>query len=260
MDKNTFGERIKNIRIEKGLKQRDVADILNCAPTSLTNYEKGIINPPLDVLARLCEALEISALDLLEKRYTFNDILEILDKPANERSYEEQVALNFSHSILKKQKPTELRRLETERENKDYISKKTGLSFEAVEALTINNDFFFDYDENKISSVGLEALNKLLSCPQGLKVLDNIAIYLRAGNFRFTNGEKKVEVNVGEFTGKNFIINESFYFTPDMTKSIALSEFLRLLDEIRTRLPKEEIESIKHKENLISTKNHSKNI
>lgn len=242
MNKSKFGERLKNKRIEMGLKQREVADALNCAPTSLTNYEKGIINPPIDVLARLCEILEISALELLEKKYSFNDILKILKKPANERSYEEQVAINFSYSILEKQTTTELKRLEKERENKNYISQKTGLSFAAIEALNTTDNFIFDDNENKISPIGLEALNKLLSCPQGLKALDNIAIYLRAGNFNFENNQKIIKVDVGEFRNYNSTVNKTFCFTPDMTKSIARDEFMILLDEIKVHLPKEKVE------------------
>ena len=112
---DTFGDKLKAARVVKGFKQADVAAILECAPTSLTNWENGKIQPSVDVLERLCEVLKISPLDLLEKRYSYGDITAIAGKPAYERTYEEQVALNFSHTILKKLLPADKRRQEAER-------------------------------------------------------------------------------------------------------------------------------------------------
>ena len=173
MNNNVFGARLKERRLQMGLKQIDVAAALGCVPTSLTNYEKGIINPPLDVLAKLCEILEISPLELLEKKYDFNEILEVLKKPVNKRSYEDQVAINFSYSILEALTPAAIERLEKERENQEYISSRTGLSPAALAALDIEN-------ERKISPQGLAVLNKLLSCEQGLNALDSVDICLQA--------------------------------------------------------------------------------
>ena len=109
-----FGERLRDARTKKGLKQSDVAEKLDCAPTSLTNWEHGKIQPPLDVLSRLCEVLEVSPLDLLEKEYSYADIVKIATKPAHERAYEEQIALTFSRAILEKLMPVELQRQKTQ--------------------------------------------------------------------------------------------------------------------------------------------------
>ena len=173
MNNNGLGERLRKKRIQMGLKQIDVAAALGCAPTSLTNYENGITNPPFDILAKLCEILEVSPLELLEKKYDFNEILKVLKRPVNERSYEDQVATNFSYSILEALTPAAIERLEKERENQEYISSRTGLSLTALAALDINN-------ENKISPQGLAVLNKLLSCKQGLNALDSVDICLQA--------------------------------------------------------------------------------
>jgi transcriptional regulator with XRE-family HTH domain len=105
-----FGERLRDARLKKGLKQSDIAVKLDCAPTSLTNWERGKIQPPLDVLSRLCDVLEVSPLDLLSREYSYSDIVKISIKPAYERTYEEQIALNFSRSILEKLMPAELQR------------------------------------------------------------------------------------------------------------------------------------------------------
>lgn len=98
----TFGEKLKEARTIKNMKQADVAKELDCAPTSLTNWENGKINPSLDVLSRLCGIYEISPLTLLDREYSYSDIADITKKSVSERSYEEQVALNFSYDILAK--------------------------------------------------------------------------------------------------------------------------------------------------------------
>lgn len=96
----TFGEKLKSARMNKGMKQSEVAEILNCAPTSLTNWENGKVQPSLDVLSKLCEVYEISPLSLLDREYEYSDIVAIASKPVPARSYEEQIALNFAEPIL----------------------------------------------------------------------------------------------------------------------------------------------------------------
>lgn len=111
----TFGEKLKTARLNKGLKQSDVAEKLDCAPTSLTNWENDKVQPSLDVLSRLCEVYEISPLSLLDRKFEYRDIVAISGKPVPERTYEEQIALNFSEPILDKLLAREMQRRETAR-------------------------------------------------------------------------------------------------------------------------------------------------
>jgi transcriptional regulator with XRE-family HTH domain len=238
---DSFGERIRNARADKHLKQSDIAKEMGCAPTSLTNYESGKIKPPFDILARLCEVLQISALDLLDKAYTYSDIIKIANTPDFERSYEDKVALNFSGALLERAQEKEIKRVEKERENRNYISTSTGLTPAAVDALTADIDTLLG-DDSKVSPVALEGLNRLLTSPQGLQALENIAVYLRSGDYRFADGAKVVTVNVGSFSANGSTINKSLSFTPDMVGSIARNELLKNLDSIKTRIPQEEID------------------
>ena len=96
-----------------------------------------------------------------------------MKRPVSERSYEDQVAINFSYSIFEGLAPAAFKRLEKELENQEYISSRTGLSPAALAALDIEN-------ERKISPQGLAILNKLLSCEQGLNALDSVDICLQA--------------------------------------------------------------------------------
>jgi len=68
----------------------------------------------MEVLSRLCEVLEVQPLDLLDRRYTFSDVVAIAQKPGHERTYQEKVALNFSGSLLEKFLPASKQREEAE--------------------------------------------------------------------------------------------------------------------------------------------------
>lgn len=140
----TLGEKLKEARLNKGLKQMDVATKLACAPTSLTNWENGKVNPSFDVLSKLCSIYEIEPLSLLDKQYEYSDIAAIAGKPVPERSYEEQLALTFSEPILARLLLTDAQRQEEERitatakfiKEGDFVNRFGGMvNKEQIEAL-----------------------------------------------------------------------------------------------------------------------------
>ena len=111
----TFADKLRDARNALGLKQSDVAKQLDCAPTSLTNWENGKVQPSLDVLSRICSIYGISPLSLLDREYSYSDIVEIAGKPVPDRTYEEQIALNFSEPMLARLLLTEQQRLDAKR-------------------------------------------------------------------------------------------------------------------------------------------------
>ena len=56
----TMKNRIKELRLEKGLRQKDVADILGISPQSFCNYENWINKPEPEMLVRLADLFEVS--------------------------------------------------------------------------------------------------------------------------------------------------------------------------------------------------------
>lgn len=52
-------DRLKTVRIEKGLTQKDVAEKLNVSQVMYQTWEKGIRNPKEDTIKRLAKALEV---------------------------------------------------------------------------------------------------------------------------------------------------------------------------------------------------------
>lgn len=53
-------ERIRNLRIDKGLTQSQVALYLNVKQNTYSQYEIGVLNYPLDVVIKLAEFYETS--------------------------------------------------------------------------------------------------------------------------------------------------------------------------------------------------------
>lgn len=56
-----FNEIIKELREEKGVKQKDVADFLGLTPKAYCFYELGKREPSLASLIKLCDYYEVSA-------------------------------------------------------------------------------------------------------------------------------------------------------------------------------------------------------
>ena len=52
--------RIRDLRIDKGLTQEDVAKILNVKRNTYCQYEIGIVNYPLDAVVQLAEFYGVS--------------------------------------------------------------------------------------------------------------------------------------------------------------------------------------------------------
>lgn len=53
-------ERMRNLREDKDLKQKDIAKMLNVAQTTYSDYENGKINMPTSILVKLAELYNTS--------------------------------------------------------------------------------------------------------------------------------------------------------------------------------------------------------
>jgi len=60
-----IGEKIVSLRLEKGLKQFELADKLNISESSLLRIEKGRTNPTYRTLALIANALDLSLIELI---------------------------------------------------------------------------------------------------------------------------------------------------------------------------------------------------
>jgi len=64
----TFGQRIAELRKQRGLTQSDLADTLGLDQTAVASYEVGRRRVPLSLLPTLAQALGVSATELIEEQ------------------------------------------------------------------------------------------------------------------------------------------------------------------------------------------------
>ena len=57
----TFGDRLREMRLQKGLTQEQLAKLIGVAKSTLTGYEKGNREPDLFKIKRLLEVLDIDS-------------------------------------------------------------------------------------------------------------------------------------------------------------------------------------------------------
>lgn len=66
-----LGETIVDLRKDKNYSQKELAKLLNISASCLSKYEKGITQPPLEMVVQKCDALNVSSDYLLGR----NDFL-----------------------------------------------------------------------------------------------------------------------------------------------------------------------------------------
>ncbi len=76
-----FGDRLRDLREGRDLKQRDVANDLFISNKVLSSYERNIAFPSLDMFKKICEYYNVSADYLLQ-----TDIKKVEDEPAADTS------------------------------------------------------------------------------------------------------------------------------------------------------------------------------
>jgi transcriptional regulator with XRE-family HTH domain len=84
---STFAERMKELRLEKGLKKIDVANGTNLSRSTITKYEEGSRdNPTLPILIKLADFFNVSVdyiagnTDIREQGINSSNLIEIFSK------------------------------------------------------------------------------------------------------------------------------------------------------------------------------------
>lgn len=60
-----FGERLKQLRLDKGLKQSDLAKLLGVSNVAISHYESGSRKPDPDTLAQISDVFNVTVDNLL---------------------------------------------------------------------------------------------------------------------------------------------------------------------------------------------------
>lgn len=67
MKKINFKENLHNLRLEKHMTQKKLADLLFVDQRTISAWEKGICEPSFNMLAKLCEIFDETFDDILSK-------------------------------------------------------------------------------------------------------------------------------------------------------------------------------------------------
>ena len=78
MDKPKYelGNRIKRLRKELGISQKELAERIGVSNSRISNWEQGINRPDADILSKLCSALQTSPSLLLGIKLTKDELTE----------------------------------------------------------------------------------------------------------------------------------------------------------------------------------------
>lgn len=68
LDKGSFGRFLAQLRRERGLTQRDLAEMLFISDKAVSKWERGLSLPDVSLLLPLAEKLGVSVTELLEGR------------------------------------------------------------------------------------------------------------------------------------------------------------------------------------------------
>jgi len=58
---NVFGERLKKVRIERGLNAIEIAKEIGLSKSAISQIENGLIYPSATNIIKICQLLEVSA-------------------------------------------------------------------------------------------------------------------------------------------------------------------------------------------------------
>lgn len=90
-----IGEKIRELRLEKELLQRELAERIHIAPNTISQFETGTANPSYDVLIALCDFFEVSTDYLLGREDDFGNV----SIPAPSMSADAQELLRIFESL-----------------------------------------------------------------------------------------------------------------------------------------------------------------
>lgn len=224
---STIGEKLKVIREAKGLKQKELAEILNIPPTTYNSYELSKVEPPASFIRLLTEKLGVNPCYILfNKGPVFLDICEEISRKSEvEKSGEKLyiikntlksvlIGLGIGKRELFKLMPAEF--VSTEASFLDMFEKEVHMPERFIRSLAeisggsfyylFNYDYYipnFVDDENELGAVGKEEPYLFYF---RFKDFSFFILWLRQGEYagKFVSGIESIdwiyhETSLGEF-------------------------------------------------------------
>lgn len=96
--KYQIGARIRKYREDRGFTQKKFAELIGVSNARVSNWEQGINRPDADILANICQVLEVSPSELLDVKLPTD---ELSDHERNViRAYRKKKELQHSVNLL----------------------------------------------------------------------------------------------------------------------------------------------------------------
>jgi transcriptional regulator with XRE-family HTH domain len=125
---------IRYLRTERGLKQINLAKALGKTSAAVSDYEKGKVLPPLDVISQICAYFNVGLDDLVNQNLRKVDILSdagILQDPGTDYQSRYETARERMELLERLNQLQEQRLIELEREireNAPDLATRLGLN------------------------------------------------------------------------------------------------------------------------------------
>ena len=103
-----FPQRLKKLRIENGIQQKDLAQILNYGATAISNYERGTHEPSYDVLIKIANFFNVTVDYLIGNNYASKELsdfdYELISQCGKLNNYNKNILLAIAKSLEAEQK------------------------------------------------------------------------------------------------------------------------------------------------------------
>ena len=83
MENVSFGSRLKNLRNEKNLTQKELSDLLHVSRSNISKYEQDSQFPDLSTLHQICDIFNVS-MDYLLCKADYRNVDELIDETAEQ--------------------------------------------------------------------------------------------------------------------------------------------------------------------------------
>jgi len=215
MNDQNLGNNIVKLRKERGITQKQLAEMIGKTPQGLLQIEKGMVNPKAETLEKIIKALDISP-NHLYGGSQFHQINIQLPIARNLRKYREEAELSiqdFAHML--KITPVELQDLE-----KGKLIPSRDLMIEFCQTLNINESELTKADDFSRSTEEVELL----------ELIENRNLVVN-GTLSILNQHDPIEKPIYDsVTGKETLEIITPY---DQAKEALLHEFQKItLDEL----------------------------
>lgn len=91
---NGTGKRIKTLRVEKKMSQKELAEVLGVSPSTIGMYEQGRRNPDGNMIVKLCEVFSVSSDSLLGVGESSKDASDIIREISERIRSDKGITLN----------------------------------------------------------------------------------------------------------------------------------------------------------------------